>query len=113
MEATKQNVAHTPGPWNSHPDYPAWHTGDAKLWPQVWADGLGGGGVALCVEHNFGRDVAAANARLIAAAPDLLAACEAVLPLLQNTGNPMTFRVQAAIARATGGEPTQRKGGKA
>lgn len=45
-----------------------------------------------------------ANARLIAASPDLLAACQLALPHLVN--EPAADAVRAAIAKATGGPPT-------
>lgn len=69
---SKQTAQHTPGPWESRPhDYP-----EIVRAP-------GGGSVAHCGEehdvyHGSDPEVAVANARLIAAAPDLLAACEAV-----------------------------------
>ncbi len=45
---------------------------------------------------------AQANARLIAAAPDLLAACESALALLGNPGDdgPVSTALRAAIAKA-------------
>jgi hypothetical protein len=42
-----------------------------------------------------------ANARLIAAAPELLAACESLLPFLQHRPNALAT-VRAAIAKAKG-----------
>lgn len=62
---------HTPGPWIRY--------GGGK---RRWAIGRAGGGFCLCqmTRHNE----AAANARLIAAAPDLLAACEAAEPFVRR-----------------------------
>lgn len=57
--------------------------------------------------QNVDEETMRANARLIAAAPDLLAACQALLDYTYNTSQPCTaIREQArnAIAQATGNE---------
>lgn len=67
---------HTPGPWTATLGYtPTVKAGDTLLAaPSARADDLGGR--QLSELH--------ANARLIAAAPDLLAACEEALRLLED-----------------------------
>lgn len=57
--------AHTPGPWRID-----------KLGPWVEADDRVEGSVADCDVGRWEEAQRIANARLIAAAPDLLAACE-------------------------------------
>ena len=82
-------VTHTPGPWtNPHWDNgfiriraPSWHSDSsldslAKVYPRYNAT-IGG-----CNE--FSIDEAEANARLIVAAPELLAACKCVLESLDR-----------------------------
>lgn len=64
------------------------------------------------VDSSF-SDVLQANANLIAAAPDLLAACKAALEKITGTGqdgtlghhpdNPVPAQLRAAIAKATDG----------
>lgn len=67
---------HTPGPWHAHRNHCYWdiNSGEEHHSPTI----------AECCPSalNWGEDVAAANARLIAAAPDLLAA-------LQRLAHPM------------------------
>ena len=68
---TKQ-AKHTPGPWEAHPlEFQNWLKYGARVGPEC-----GGSNIA----HVYAAPETEANARLIAAAPDLLAACEA-LPL--------------------------------
>lgn len=105
---------HTLGPWwVRHKD----HGRRVEFW--IACDG---GSLPLEGFRNatMGASVAEAeaNARLIAAAPDLLAACEAALPwvITATVGNPelnpqtvrnqadVIARLQAAIARTEGGE---------
>jgi hypothetical protein len=101
---------HTPGPWQIVPKQQAqseWIVGDAE-----------GGSIADCEPPGpwMSADEAAANARLIAAAPDLLAAAASLIGRADGTiisdaaGN--RFRkvfaddlgaLAAAIAKATGG----------
>jgi hypothetical protein len=85
---------HTPGPWTQHEG-------------EVWAKNYG-----LISRSYYGKPdgEGAANARLIAAAPDLLHACrKAVIALaaLSETCPPLIQEyeiVSAAIAKATQGE---------
>jgi hypothetical protein len=94
-------VKHTPGPWfaNTHHE----KRDGGRFYVFVTADGL----VPVCAVgagvEGFGREEGRANARLIAAAPDLLGA----LVELRNVGNDMAkrkaarARADAAIAKAT------------
>lgn len=91
----------------------------AKHTPGPWAaDGLdvknGCGHMATTPERigPDGEKIGEANARLIAAAPDLLAACQAALPILTAYIPPENFdghaakalaAVTAAVSKATGG----------
>jgi len=96
---------HTPGPWTSNafarePDCEYFVAGPEGQW---LAD-VGGG--EDYVDHSS-MDTQRANARLIAAAPDLLAACEAVLDMVESegrdTGRGGAFSdMRDAIAKATG-----------
>lgn len=90
---------HTPGPWR--------HDGD-PFTPTVFSDKPRANGVRGVCEVDPGDD-AVANARLIAAAPDLLAACEALLHLagcdpreIGGVEKLVRDRARAAIARAKG-----------
>ena len=97
---------HTPGPWF----YGDWINGtkgesNASEWVEIWnidADGSQGLPFVACKHHDQ-----IANARLIAAAPDLLQALIYAVDLIE-TVSPFegdTLRnARAAIAKATGGE---------
>jgi len=81
---------HTPGPWFAH------------------NIGLGPNGAGPFT-YPLGNDPdkAAANARLIAAAPDMLAALEDIAEFIDDPNMPMgelMARVRGAIAKAKGGE---------
>jgi hypothetical protein len=82
---------HTPGPW-------------------VWTDyGELSGAGDVVMDADYFSEPSEADARLIAAAPDLLAACEAMLVELdeweQELGrHPACDLARAAIAKAKGGE---------
>ena len=78
--STNPQSEHTPGPWESRPDD----------YPEL-VRAPGGGTVAHCgaehdVYHGHEPATAIANARLIAAAPDLLAACKAQDKLIRFYG---------------------------
>jgi len=93
---------HTPGPW----DY----------WPQVaYPQGVitDGKGRHVAVPTLITLEKAAANGRLIAAAPDLLAVVEEAIERYGKPGGPWNVpsdpggwiaRAQAAVAKARGGE---------
>ncbi len=103
------SAKHTPGPWSvSGRDDPAVQV--------IGADGYGVGrahtiGVAISGRHadpecrrSRSPEEAAANARLISAAPDLLAACEAVW-LLTPFDSPERLQIVAAMHKAQHVEP--------
>lgn len=103
-------AAHTPGPWQQIDD--AAHYGKSYA-ATVWGPaGPGYGLVADCRRCGDGGELERiANARLIAAAPELLAALKSVLPILEAVkftvglkGNQLKrmSAARAAIAKATG-----------
>ena len=89
---------HTPGPWESYDGWkvrtqtrPARLVADCGFWSLDYAKTL-----AMEPEN-------IANANLIAAAPELLAACEAALVGLCDMSTPKMIRqVEEAIAKAKG-----------
>ena len=109
---------HTPGPWKQHPDYP-WIIKEDNA--PISEDG-----VSICntTGHpNSGffptPSKALANARLIAAAPDLLEALSKFVEFAEQNGevvfagggmpvidamNACTTKARAAIAKAAGGQ---------
>lgn len=88
------DTQHTPGPWFATPDSYAVYE----------RDGYGYRGDTMCALPGGDPAIRAANARLIAAAPELLAALQAVLPYLGGTVifAPEQAAARAAIAKATG-----------
>ena len=66
-------VSHTPGPWKVQTPRGPQHAIDRKF--EIVAP-LDGGELVIVGEHTGIDCLKEANARLIAAAPDLLAACE-------------------------------------
>ena len=107
-------MKHTPGPW-----FVKRRLGCKGIGPKRKGHQRGIDEVCDTVGLNEKED--AANARLIAAAPDLLAACKSALALLReqvelvcgvdfepppnlNAENDEIMRLQAAIAKATGEE---------
>lgn len=97
MKETK----HTPGPWwveGGDPNAPSW----AGLWPNIHADGYEVVG-AQGLYGDYDTDMA--NARLIAAAPDLLAALQGFVERQLTVGQRYTAEGQAlldALAKAIG-----------
>jgi hypothetical protein len=92
---TTETTHHTPGPWSFHPTEGA-----------NFSIGISGGRhVADCSRNaNIPTEEKAANARLIAAAPDLLEAAKAAVENW-NHGQPRAFvreTLLAAIAKAQG-----------
>jgi len=95
---------HTPGPWTVDPD----DRPNMEWNNHIYA----ANGLAVCfMAHSDGKDVDAdeANARLIAAAPDMLAALRAFV-LILDKGSPIDLirlisdagkQARAAIAKAT------------
>ena len=81
---------HTPGPWHVAGQ------GDDKGNLPIKA-------CAITIAGVNGQGTLA-DARLIAAAPDLLAACEAALNMVDGDGHPPAWdKLRAAIRRAKGG----------
>lgn len=96
------NTRHTPGPWKMHSNI------GRKSEPGVIAD------AAPCIiaimgNHKEWPVEAEANARLIAAAPELLEALEDMLSLAKSydvgQNSAIVDRASALIARTTGGKP--------
>jgi len=102
---------HTPGPWNHSALAPGYIVADADDYETVCAmaeyNEQGG------IETKFKN--AEVNGRLIAAAPDLLEACQAIKWLIENGKNlfgerafgwlmeqPTFGKIEAAIAKAVG-----------
>ncbi len=90
---------HTPGPWNidggtnSNEDLFIWKTGEYYS------------GHAIATVHGEIQEGSQANARLIAAAPDLLEALVMAKRLINantllDAGNPANIKIEAAIAKA-------------
>jgi hypothetical protein len=87
------NAQHTPGPWNFSPG------SDSHQQAQVWRED----GKTIAITYD---DEGSANARLIAAAPELLAAlhqaCNLTLDEESDTAHAAFLRVaRAAIRKAT------------
>jgi hypothetical protein len=86
---------HTPGPWRSRPIY-------ESGWVDIVADDPTRSAYEVASTRH---EHAEANARLIAAAPELLEACKWVLTTLtaqDRLGTPMADAVASAINKATG-----------
>ena len=90
----------TKGPWPIKP------TGDFKriVIGDGLVDGPGGYEVAEVYSDDCDRDEAMANAHLIAAAPDLYAALDGLLGLLDagSLYEPQAYAARAALAKARG-----------
>ncbi len=99
--------AHTPGPWQWY-----WRLGEnLKADCGVFSETRPGHAYSVCRAPQYeGQAQWEANARLIAAAPELLEACQTVLagierglPIDANTVNGLVVaRLRAAIAKAEG-----------
>jgi hypothetical protein len=70
-----ENVMHTPGPWT------VWEVGKEHWWICEPEQPRRHSHFAQVCVGNFWREEGKANAKLIAAAPDLLAACKALIEL--------------------------------
>lgn len=91
-------MKHTPGPWVTSPEPNG----------KEWVVDAGPWGICVCA-FAPGLGTAEANARLIAAAPELLEALETLLGFVENKRFPDTIYVrnaineaEAVIAKATG-----------
>lgn len=96
---------HTPGPWRFSDNTKWWKTNPFSV--TVPKKGVHGTAVAnIPARATISMEEAQANARLIAAAPDLLAALNAMLThmgLDEDEWTKPTFdQARAAIAKATG-----------
>lgn len=85
-----QMSKHTPGPWSRDKNDSLCSPDGRQVY--VWNSGLG---------NSYRSDETDANARLIAAAPELLEALEAMLPGAEAMGWE-TSKARAAIAKARG-----------
>lgn len=99
MESVKETVKHTPGPWNVSGS----HIVSVKTGVQLAE-------VFSPCGYDPKNQKEAANARLIAAAPDLLAALEQCLVIVDahrrisgGDGDMAAMNARAALARAKGG----------
>jgi len=98
---------HTPGPWKLEP-YDSCLAGDDFQWGGIWAgpvmlDGINYGQPAYATIKPETLERMEADARLIAAAPDLLALAERIARLPEH-GHYLALidEARAAIAKATG-----------
>ena len=93
---------HTPGPWG-------WSPTGASLWSHGGWDSDGLPVLGRCTEALIDDgeewDIEPADARLIAAAPDLLAACKAALGAFENNNCIDWGDLEKAIAKAEGEKP--------
>ena len=80
-EAQEQPIVHTPGPWTTCG--PA-QFADKQTGTMIYAEG-GNGHLVATVRNEYSPNQPA-NARLIAAAPDLLAACKSFLDIWHRAG---------------------------
>jgi hypothetical protein len=100
------NQRHTPGPWKIEPCFNA----GEKIAYAIESDG-GENPPAYIADvmisaHYPKEEVATANARLIAAAPELLEACKMAILSCDDPEyfEKWSMKMRAAIAKATGGE---------
>lgn len=99
---------HTPGPWlieaqNSHTGAIATVHNTTDVWVEIWSENW--------IVTGMGPEEQSANARLIAAAPELLAALQAVLAEIERPNRPystdswlpshLAHQVRVAVANAT------------
>lgn len=104
MTTTTETGRHTPGPWKQHGD---------NVWHPIGPFGSFREGVIVAKLDTGTKMISAseraANARLIAAAPDLLAACQAVLSIPADEPGRIACLVPqltAARDKALGNETT-------
>lgn len=96
MSETKEQAKHTPGPWILD-EY-----GPEFTMRTVRGKSLGGGTeVAIITTGSYSDEVEEANARLIAAAPELLEACKQAEWQYEQLGDSRAIKMlRAAIAKA-------------
>ena len=100
MNKTKRNeTKHTPGPWSVE---------KSNLGPEIWNQNTRVARVNINHEYHADMVDDQANARLIAAAPELLEALEAILEAMPAQmsldGEQLRSDAIAAIRKATGGD---------
>ena len=109
--STKTETKHTPGPWRISDTGEIYGAGDIHAHGRLYPAVRGHGQVSsrsftsrVCVvEGSPELEGPAANARLIAAAPELLEACKAVMRLdYLHEHNALAKQVEAAIRKAQG-----------
>jgi hypothetical protein len=91
-------TAHTPGPWTAYPSEDGFNV--------YQDDGTGNGDHIQCISRTHPETLA--NARLIASAPELLAALEKTLAYMADRhpngeNSPTIQQARAAILKAKGG----------
>jgi hypothetical protein len=91
---------HTPGPWlieaqNSHTGAIATVHNTTDVWVEIWSENW--------IVTGMGPEEQSANARLIAAAPELLESLEYAIRMVPELAT--VPGVKAAIAKATGETP--------
>jgi hypothetical protein len=102
---------HTPGPWKFWPTHWAGGSDSHKIDGKntIWIETEKGDEIARVVpERIYTNPTVMANARLIAAAPELFDALELALEIIEATG-PGSYpvaeeQIRAAIAKAKGGQ---------
>jgi len=80
---------HTPGPWRLHP------VNDTAV---IAMDGTGVAGMAGDYDDTDTWPIMEANARLIAAAPDMLAACKGLLDIIYDSQGVAGWHMNGALA---------------
>ncbi len=93
-------MPHTPGPWKAERH-------DAA--GSIIIDGAGPHNVGIATVNRYERHDVEANARLIAAAPDLLAACEYALAWMEarECHSEDSYALRETIAKARGIGPAK------
>lgn len=96
---------HTPGPWVAQIDKHIKR--GRKPLPRMALVMVGGGQAIDCTYSGVDFEESAANARLIAAAPEMLEALKAALGFLEDEGvlGDLPDEMRAAIAKAEGRTP--------
>ena len=87
-------MSHTPGPWVLEPE----ETRDGSIY--IFSDGGAFNTDSICVVEGGNQATDIANARLIAAAPDLLEALQKVLRIESAVSESARDVMRAAIAKA-------------
>ena len=116
MEATKEKHAFTPGPWGLSSSIHEEEHGDQEYYHIIAKKRMSDIGIIRVAKHKPMRTTDEANARLIAAAPDLLAQCkefEKVLnyyygtdknTAISATANENRNNLREVLAKVEGGE---------